>query len=57
MSVFDLLPSVLWPIVGDFIFMDVTETEDSIELTIKQVSCYAIVYTEEGPFVEPCLIS
>ena len=57
MSIYYFLPQELWPIVGSFIFMDVTEEGDSIRLTVKHASCYIIIYPKDEnghSFVEPC---
>jgi hypothetical protein len=54
-----MLPAVLWPIVGDFLFMEITPHGDSLLLIIKPATCYAIIYpTEENGegFVQPCII-
>jgi hypothetical protein len=55
------LPDVLWPIVGDFIFMKVSPhpPTDSIQLKIKPAVAYAIIYPgdEQGEaFVHPCVV-
>ena len=54
-----LLPE-LWKIVGEYIYMDIKPHEDSLLVTVKPSTCYAIVYPgDEGGewFVEPCTIS
>ena len=54
------LPTELWTIIGDFIFMKIHQYGESLLLELKPSEGYAIVYPsdEEGHyFVEPCLIS
>ena len=61
MSIWHKLPSVLWPIVGDFIFMDIAPHDSGgLRLTIKPAIAYAIIFPgdEQGEgFIQPCLIS
>jgi len=60
-SIWEKLPDVLWPIVGDFIFMEIHEHGDSLRLKMKPSTCFAIVYPgDEEPgvgFIQPCTIS
>ena len=51
------LPAVLWPIVGEYIFMDIEPHGKTIKLTVKPAVCYLITWPKDEPgesFVEPC---
>jgi len=61
-SIWFKLPDVLWPIVGDFIFMEISPhpASDSIQQKIKPAVAFAIIFPgdESGEgFVQPCSIS
>ena len=47
MTVFDLLPEELWQVVGDYIFSDVREHEDSIEIILRSARFYTLLYNRE----------
>jgi hypothetical protein len=58
--IYNKLPVVLWPIIGDFIFMDIFPHDDSLLLVMKPAKTYAIIFPgdENGEgFIEPCLIT
>ena len=60
MDIYHLMPPELWPIVGSYLYMDVSPYKGSLLLTIKPAEHFVILYpTDEAGegFVQPCLIS
>ena len=51
--IFDLLIPELWTIVEDFLFCDVVETADSIELRLPPARFYTISYEAGRTVVYP----
>jgi hypothetical protein len=60
MKIFYMLPTELWGVVGDFLYVTIQPHEDSLSMSLKPTKCFCIVYPgdENGEgFIQPCVLS
>ena len=53
MTIYERLPTVLWDVVGEFIFCDIVPSLDSqsIELVMKKCNYFYIKFDDDGEIV------
>ena len=47
MNVFDLLPEELWDVVGDYLFSDIREYDESLEIILRSARFYTLLYNQD----------
>jgi len=47
MTVFRLLPEELWSVVGDYLYSDIVEKNDSVEIILRPARFYTLMYNRE----------